>query len=465
VPALKGCYLIAVSLERDTIFALSSGRPPAAIAVIRVSGPRAGAALQALIGSLPAPRHATLARVRNPGDGDVIDDALALWFPGPHSETGEDVAELQIHGGRAVIAGTLAALAGLPGLRHAEAGEFTRRAFENGCIDLPAVEGLADLVAAETEAQRRQAYQHLSGFLGERAETWRQRLVEALALVEAGIDFSDEEDVPRETIGQALELVRPLANEIENACTGGGERLREGLRVAIAGPPNAGKSTLFNKLARREAAIVSPFPGTTRDVLELHLDLGGYPVTVLDTAGIRESADPVEREGVRRATAQASMADLVLWTVDATAGNWREPCGLPTTIDAPSGTVVWLVVNKIDLVPERERKLPVADAAQVVCAISSATGEGVDDLISRITRFCETFFPAEPALVTRERQRAHLQEAAVALRGAQAAAGEGREEIVAEQLRLAARALGRLLGRVDVEDILDVIFRDFCIGK
>ena len=305
-----------MTLDRDTIFALSSGRPPAAIAVIRMSGPRAGDALQKLIGRLPHPRQATLARVRNPEDGEIIDEALALWFPAPGSETGEDVAELQVHGGRAVIAATLRALGGIAGLRPAEAGEFTRRAFANGRMDLTAVEGLADLVAAETDAQRRQAFQHLKGMLGERAQTWRTRLIEALALVEAGIDFPDEDDVPQEAMARALDLVRPLAHEIARACAGSGERLREGLRVAIAGPPNAGKSTLFNRLARREAAIVSPFPGTTRDVLELHLDLGGYPVTVLDTAGIRETDDPVEREGVRRATEQAAAASLVLWVVD-----------------------------------------------------------------------------------------------------------------------------------------------------
>src|SRR6187401_2502127 len=304
------------ALVRDTIFALSSGRPPAAIAVVRMSGPRAGDALKALAGKLPEPRKAALARVRDPDSGEVIDEALALWFPGPNSETGEDIVELQVHGGRAVIAAVLAALGRIAGLRPAEAGEFTRRAFENGRMDLTAVEGLADLVAAETEAQRRQAYQHLKGLLGERAETWRQRLIEALALVEAGIDFSDEDDVPKDMMARALELIRPLAEEISKAGAGQGERLREGLRVAIAGPPNAGKSTLFNRLARREAAIVSPFPGTTRDVLEIHLDLGGYPVTVLDTAGIRDTTDPLEQEGMRRAKERAAEADLVLWIQD-----------------------------------------------------------------------------------------------------------------------------------------------------
>src|SRR6516225_7659611 len=281
-----------MATERDTIFALSSGRPPAAIAVVRISGPRAHVALEQLIGRVPQPRRAALAK--------------------------------------------------FAGLRHAEAGEFTRRAFENGRMDLTAVEGLADLVAAETEAQRRQAYQHLKGLLGDRAETWRERLIEALALVEAGIDFSDEEDVPKDMMGRSLELIGPLAEEISKAGAGQGERLREGLRVAIAGPPNAGKSTLFNRLARREAAIVSPFPGTTRDVLELHLDLSGYPVTVLDTAGIRETNDPVEREGVRRASEQASGADLVLWVVDAAAEG--DACTEPAPLTP--GTKLWRIVNK-----------------------------------------------------------------------------------------------------------------------
>jgi tRNA modification GTPase len=357
-----------------------------------------------------------------------------------------------------VITAVLSALGELAGLRHAEAGEFTRRAFENGRMDLTAVEGLADLVAAETEAQRRQAFLQLKGLLGERAESWRERLIEAAALVEAGIDFSDEDDVPSDLMARSLERIRPLADEISSAMAGQGERLREGLRVAIAGPPNAGKSTLFNRLARREAAIVSPFPGTTRDVLELHLDLGGYPVTMLDTAGIRDASDPVEREGVRRASVQASGADLVLWVIDATGQD------KPST-QVPAGA--WVVVNKIDLADLKDEKKIESEFINknAIHFISSATGAGVTELVGAISGFAESFFTREAALVTRERQRAHLRETLVALQGAQQAAQEGREEIMAEHLRLAARALGRLLGRVDVEDVLDVIFRDFCIGK
>jgi tRNA modification GTPase len=443
--------------DRDTIFALSSGRPPAAVAVIRVSGPRAGAALETLIGRVPAPRRASLARVRDPATGDVIDEGLALWFPGPNSETGEDIVELQVHGGRAVIAAVLAALGRIAGLRSAEAGEFTRRAFESGRMDLTAVEGLADLVAAETEAQRRQAFLQLKGLLGDRAETWRQRLIEALAMVEAGIDFSEEEDVPQDLLARALALIRPLAEEINQAGLGQGERLREGLRVAIAGPPNAGKSTLFNRLARREAAIVSPFPGTTRDVLEIHLDLGGYPVTVLDTAGIRETNDPIEREGVRRASEQSAGADLVLWVIDATAVQGNE-------LEVPPA---WLVVNKMDLADSqaRERIEYQFNKRREIHFISSATGAGVDELVNALSGFAHRFFTPEAALVTRQRQRTHLRDTVIALKEAQQAAQEGREEIMAEHLRIATHALGRLLGRVDVEDVLDVIFRDFCIGK
>lgn len=276
----------------DTIFALSSGRPPAAIAVVRVSGPRASAALKALIGRVQEPRKAVLARVRDPSTGETIDEALVIWFPGPRSETGEDTAELQVHGGRAVIAAVLAALAGVPGLRPAEAGEFTRRAFENGRLDLTRVEGLADLIYADTEVQRRQAYRQLQGLLGDRSERWRTTLVETIALVEAGIDFSDEE-VPADTLGPALHAAQKMREEIDQTLADShrGERLRDGLVVAIAGPVNVGKSSLLNRLARRDAAIVSPMAGTTRDIIEVHLDLNGYPVTVLDTAGIRPSED------------------------------------------------------------------------------------------------------------------------------------------------------------------------------
>src|SRR5437763_9884605 len=304
--------------DRATVFALSSGRPPAAIAVVRVSGPQARAALEALA-KLPEPRRAALRRLRDPATRAVLDEALVLWLPGPATETAEDMAELHLHGGRAVVAAVLDALSKLPGLRPAEAGEFTRRAFTNGRLDLTAVEGLADLVFAETEAQRAQAMRQYQGLLGARAESWRQKLVGALALIEARIDFSDEADVPEDLTGPALHAARELLDEIEQTLRDAhrGERLRGGLTVAIAGPPNAGKSSLLNRLARREAAIVSPYAGTTRDVIEVHLDLGGYPVTLLDTAGVRESDDPIEQEGVRRARARAEAADLVLWVEDA----------------------------------------------------------------------------------------------------------------------------------------------------
>src|SRR5664279_4750426 len=333
---------------RPTIFALSSGRGPSAIAVVRIAGPRAGAALKTLSGKIPAPRQAALGRVRDPASNDIIDEALILWFPAPHSETGEDVAELQLHGGRAVIAAVLAALGRIEGLRPAEAGEFTRRAFENGKLDLTAVEGLADLVMAETQGQRRQAFRQMKGLLGGRAETWRQRLIQALALVEAGIDFSDEADVPENLLAPALIIARELETEIAAALTDGGrgERLREGLVVAIAGPPNAGKSTLLNLLAKREAAIVSPYAGTTRDVIEVHLDLAGWPVTLLDTAGIRETDDSVELEGVRRARERAAAADLVLWVVDAGGTGENRP---ESTKKAQEGPLNWLIRNKIDL--------------------------------------------------------------------------------------------------------------------
>jgi tRNA modification GTPase len=535
--------------QRDTIFALSSGRGPAAIAVVRISGPRAGAALKILSGKIPAPRQAALARIQG-ADNEIIDEALALWFPAPASETGEDTAELQLHGGRAVVAATLAALARIEGLRPAEAGEFTRRAFENGKLDLTAVEGLADLVAAETEGQRRQAFRQMKGLLGNRAEGWRQRLIQALAWVEARIDFSDEADVPEDLMAPALAIAHELETEIAAALadSGRGERLREGLVVAIAGPPNAGKSTLLNRLARREAAIVSPYAGTTRDVIEVHLDLAGWPVTLLDTAGIRETDDPVELEGVRRAQQRAAAADLVLWVVEAgeadaaknaaakgaakslpviaghppearegEGGRTRNPEANPVGPGfavppfgrsrndedfvgfAPSNPPTWLIRNKIDLMeglersneleeasvtkneavfgPNNELKSMVkaeltqrneleSDSSELEFNISAVTGKGFDALLDWLAREAGEFLGGtESALVTRARHRHALEEVLAALKRARSSEVATREDLVGEDLRIAATALGRLTGRVDVEDILDVIFRDFCIGK
>jgi len=443
----------------DTIFALSSGRPPVAIAVIRISGPQAGAALEALTGRIPAPRKGSLARVRDPQSGELIDEALALWFPGPRSETGEDTAELQVHGGHAIIAATLRALGQVPGLRPAEAGEFTRRAFLNGQLDLTAVEGLADLIAAETEGQRRQALRHYSGVLREKAEGWRTQLIQALALVEARIDFSDESDVPDGLDVPAREIARALRDEIAAVLAEGrrGERLRDGFVVAIAGPPNAGKSTLLNRIAKRDVAIVSPYAGTTRDVIEVHLDLDGWPVTLLDTAGIRETDDPVEQEGVRRARDRAAQADLVLWVTDAAGGATPPP-----EMEAP----VWQVVNKSDLVAgggsSGVEMTGAVEAKVPEFRLSALLDAGVGDLIAAIGVRAGAAMAGESALIARERHRRAL---AATRDHLGAADGELREEILAEHLRLASRELGRLTGRVDVEDILDVIFRDFCIGK
>jgi tRNA modification GTPase len=456
-----------LSNHRDTIFALSSGRPPAAIAVIRISGPGARESLMATMGRLPQPRRATFARLHDPA-GEEIDEALVLWFPGPQSETGEDMAELQVHGGRAIVARLLAVLGGLPGFRMAEAGEFTRRAFANGRLDLTAVEGLGDLINADTEAQRQQALRQFKGLLGNQVETWRSRLIEAMAMAEAAIDFADEGDVPGDLGARALAIIRPLLGELRQAAGAGrGERLREGLAVAIAGPPNVGKSTLLNRLARREAAIVSPHAGTTRDVIEVHLDLGGFPVILRDTAGLREAIDPVEQEGVRRARDAVLDADLVLWVWDAAGGEVDEPSEQSDLEAVPPR---WIILNKMDLLApgagrELVARLTDRRPGHPLLTISATFGAGIDELVRNLSAFAEHFFTAEPALVTRERHRLALQEAAVALEGALQLGPQGGEELVAEQIRLATRALERLTGRIGVEDILDVIFRDFCIGK
>lgn len=449
----------AMHPSEQTIFALSSGRLPAAIAIVRISGPQASAVLSALCGRVPSPRLATRCLLKSRA-GEPIDDAMVLWFPGPASATGEDVAELHIHGSRAVLAALIAELSKFDQLRPAEPGEFTRRAFENGKIDLTGAEALDDLIHADTDQQRRQALRQLQGLLGDRTRAWRQQIIEAAALIEASIDFSDEGDVPDELQAPAFAKIATLAAEISEvlAAQHHGERLRDGLVVAIVGRPNVGKSTLINQLARREVAIVSPHAGTTRDVIEVHLDLGGYPVTVIDTAGIRDTLDPVEQEGVRRAQARAADADLVLWLAD----DDDEP---PPTIGSDQ-VVVWRVRNKIDLKSEAGAR---ADgnlsAASQSFAISAKQGEGVAALVGAIGEFAAAYFGAgETTLISRQRHRDLLQQALQMLQCSIADRDRG-EELVAEDLRAASRALGRLLGQIDVEDLLDVIFSEFCIGK
>ena len=389
----------------------------------------------------------------DPETGEHLDDGLVLWFPAPRSATGEDVAEFHVHGSRAVLGAVMRVLGRL-GMRLAEPGEFTRRAFLNGKLDLLQAEAIADLAAAETEAQRRQALRQLDGELGGLYYGWRDRLTRILAHLEAAIDFPDE-DLPKgladEVKGGITQLQGEIAAHLDDRR---GERLRQGIGIAIIGPTNAGKSSLLNLLARRDAAIVSETAGTTRDIIEVQLDLDGYPVTVIDTAGIRETADPVEQEGVRRARARAAEADLILWLTDA------EGPGLLPQSDAP----VWRVRNKIDLVATAET-LRGGKTGEKTFVISARHGDGIAELLSALVGFAQDFFGAtEGGLIARARQRDLLQQAAASLQRSIAAIGKG-EELAAEDLRSAAYALGRLLGRVDVEDILDVIFREFCIGK
>src|SRR4030088_1236282 len=431
--------------REQTIFALSSGRPPSAISIVRVSGPQAGTALTLLARKVPAPRMAARALLRD-SNQQPIDDAVVLWFPAPASATGEDVAEFHVHGGRAVLAALFAALSGFEEMRAAEPGEFTRRAFENGKPVLTEAEGLDDLIHADTDRQRRQALRHLKGLLGDKARDWRARIIEASALIEAGIDFSDEGDVSTELIAPALEKIKALLLEIEEALAAQGrsERLRDGLVVAIAGPPNVGKSTLMNQLARREVAIVSPHAGTTRDVIEVQLDLDGFPVTVIDTAGIRQTDDPVEQEGVRRARARAREADLVLWLGEAGGGEIRHEA---------LAVSVWTVRNKIDLVLDQAGNAPRRRSGEAEFRISASRGDGLGELIAALVVFAQDYFGSgEGGLISRQRQRRLLEETAASLHRSMEMIGKG-EELAAEDLRAAADSLGRLLGRVDVEDI------------
>ncbi|HEY5210911.1 MAG TPA: tRNA uridine-5-carboxymethylaminomethyl(34) synthesis GTPase MnmE [Stellaceae bacterium] len=433
-----------------TIFALASAPGRAGIAVLRLSGARVHRTLLALVGKIPIPRRATRAQFRDPDTGELIDDGVVLFFPAPHSYTGEDVAEFHVHGSRAVVAALLDLLARREALRLAEPGEFTRRAFENGKLDLTEAEAVADLVAAETAAQRRQALRQLDGALGALYEDWRARLMRALARLEAEIDFP-EEGLPPDISASIRDDVALLGAEIAAHLDDRhrGERLRDGVSIAILGPPNAGKSSLLNALARRDIAIISAIAGTTRDVIETRLDLGGYPVLLADTAGLRVSADSIEQEGVKRALARAETADLRLIILDATR---PEATVDPALID---GDAV-IVVNKTDLAPDA----PIATGA---LGLSVATGAGMGALLARLTEeVAKRAGDGGAPLITRARHREALMQCAAALARFPLAT---LPELAAEDLRQATRALGRITGRVDVEDMLDVIFREFCIGK
>lgn len=436
--------------SQDTVYAPASGFGRAAVCVVRISGPKTREILTRIAGGVPSARRMSLRRLVDPNDGSTLDEALVVFFPGPHSFTGEDQAELQIHGGLAVRQAVLAALSRIQGCRPAEPGEFTRRAFLAGRMDLTAVEGLADLIDAETEGQRRQALRQLGGGLGALAEEWRSELIRIQALLEAALDFADEGDVPDTLEEQALAAATILAAAIEGLLAQGrsGERLREGFHVVLAGPPNAGKSTLLNALARRDVAIVSPVPGTTRDVIEARCDLDGLPVIFADTAGLRETVDMIEEQGVARARGRMEEADLVVWLDPA-----DDPAPPEEGASFEGSARLLHVATKIDLA----RPSPGADIA-----ISAASGEGLPALLDAIAGAAREALGAGDALVTRERHRVALEEAGMAIRRGLRVA---ETELFAEEIRLAGRALGRISGRVDVEDVLDRLFSSFCIGK
>ncbi len=443
--------------EEDTIFAVASGRGRAGIAVVRVSGPAAGLVVKQLGGrGLPPARRATLVRLRD-ADGETIDRGLVLWFPAPASVTGEDVAEFHVHGGAAVSAAVLKALAGSAGLRAAEPGEFTRRALLHGKLDLTQAEAVADVVAAETEAQRRQALRQLDGDLGRLYEDWRQRVLQLMAHLEAAIDFADE-DVPAGLEGEVRQGAAALAAALDGhlADGGRGERVREGLSVAIVGAPNAGKSSLLNALARREAAIVSPQPGTTRDIIDVALDIAGYPVVLSDTAGIRRGGDGIEIEGMRRARAAAARADLKLVVVD---GSHWPGIDEETSVLIDDDSIV--VVSKADLIEAGGAATEIGGGRAEFT--STLTGQGLAELAGRIGAEIETRWGLREApALTRVRHRLGLVACRDALRRLNDAAAV---ETAAEELRAAAAALGRITGRIDVEEMLGAVFRDFCIGK
>ncbi|XP_054756636.2 tRNA modification GTPase GTPBP3, mitochondrial-like isoform X1 [Lytechinus pictus] len=486
--------------NQRTIFALASGHGKCGVAVVRVSGPQANVVLERMIPGKRAVgvRQAVFSPIHDPTTNELIDHGLIIWFTGPNSFTGEDVCELQVHGGPAVIAALYAALRKLEGFYLAEPGEFSKRAFYNGKLDLTEVEGLGDLIQAETEAQRQQAVRQMSGFLSQLYEGWRARLIRTVAHVEAFIDFSEDENIEEGVLDRAREEVRQLLNEVRRHLHDGrkGERLRSGVHVTIAGQPNVGKSTLLNTLCQRPAAIVSPIAGTTRDVVESALNIGGYPVLLSDTAGIRESLDEIEMEGVRRARERTNLSDLVIYMLDATTlcvdtspedilqqvDSFVEESKLWQNTDQDvcdsSNRDVIAIVNKVDLLDERSKTLLHSvtedvsmrqsngeSARLVVVPLSCKTEEGMDRFMhllqEKLKEMCSNPTSSDPYL-TQERHRNHLMESALSLESF-----ERRDDLVmaAEELRIALRHLGKITGHVTTEEVLDVIFKDFCIGK
>ena len=446
----------------DTIYAASTAGLPSAIAIIRLSGPQTRFAIETIAGSCPEPRYAAYRVLRNPDDQTPIDRGLVLWFPGPESFTGEDSGEFQVHGSRAVVEALLGILRALPGLRIAEAGEFTYRAFLNGKMDLTAVEGLADLIAAETEAQRRQALRQGDGRLGNLYDSWRKDIVHARAMIEAELDFADEEDVPGGASDQIWPKLKQLECAIRDHCAQStrAQAIRSGLSVVLQGRPNAGKSSLLNALSKREAAIVSDEAGTTRDVVTVNMNLGGYLFSVSDTAGIREAGSQVEAEGVKRAVAAGRAADLILWLKDGEEG---EPDGLANGNDDLEETTVpvWMLRSKSDLI-DSEQKQPEAD---VDMHVSAKDGDGLNRLENRLIAFAQSQCgTGMEDLSTRTR---HFQELEAVVGALATAIGNAEDpiEMRAEELRKASDSLGRLTGRIDVEELLGVIFSEFCVGK
>ncbi len=449
--------------DQDTIFALATPGLPAALAVVRMSGARTRFVFETMCGAVPDPRLAAYRSIADPETGDVIDRALVLWFPGPASFTGEDAAEFHVHGGPAVVRAILDALGRIAGMRMAEAGEFTYRAFLNGKMDLTSVEGLADLISAETESQRRQALRQGEGRLGSIYGGWRNRLIAARAMIEAELDFSDEDDVPTDTGSGMRSDLKNLADEIRGHINASSRSraIRSGLSVVLQGAPNVGKSSLLNALSRRDAAIVSDEAGTTRDVVTVAMDLGGYLFSVSDTAGLRDTTSKIEAEGVRRSLEAGRRADLILWLDDGSKASVRETNRFAINPDNSAGAPVWRVASKTDLRPEDEDDTPFPPDIR----ISSQTGAGLDLLEQKLIAFGSTKLGnGGDDLATRVRHIDELQHTLTALDSA--LAHDNRPaELVAEDLRSASDALGRLTGRIDVEDLLDVIFSEFCIGK